>query len=59
MCDEIYSDFENLLYYTQIRWLSKGKVVKLVFSLKDKIICLREQNMTELSMKWEEYKFIL
>ena len=52
MCEEINSDFDNLLYYTQIRWLSKGKVIKRVYSLKDTIsICLREQNIIELSMK--------
>ena len=56
MCEEMNSDFDNLLYYTQIRWLSKGKVVKRVYSLNDDIIiCLREQNMIELEMQWEEH----
>ena len=33
MCEEMDSDFDNLLYYTQIRWLSKCKVVNRVYSL--------------------------
>ena len=51
MCEEIDSDFENFLYYTQIRWLSKGKVIKRVYSFKDKVIICREQNIIELAMK--------
>ena len=54
------SDFEKLLYYTHTRWLSKGKVVKRVYSLKDDIVMyLQEQNIIELAMKWEEHKFML
>ena len=60
------SDFDNLFYYTQVRWLSKGKFVKRVYSLrilyfsKDVIIIfLREQHMIELAIKWDNNKFIL
>ena len=60
MSEEMDSDIDNFLYNTQILWLSKVKVVKRVYSLKDDIIiCLREQNMIELTMQWEEYIFIL
>ena len=52
MCEEMDSDFDNLLYYSKIRWLSKGKVIKRVYSLNyNIIICIREQNMIELAMK--------
>ena len=55
MCEEIDSNVDNLLYYTQVRWLSKDKVVKRVYSLNDEIIiCLREQNMIKLAIKWEK-----
>ena len=30
MCEEMDSDFDILLYYTHIQWLSKGKVVEFI-----------------------------
>ena len=56
ICEDMESDIDNLLYYAQLRMLSKGKVVKIIYSL---IICLREQNMIELVMKWEEHQLVL
>ena len=34
MCEEMDSDFDNCLYYTQVRWMSKGRVLKREYSLK-------------------------
>ena len=31
------ADFEDVLYYCEIRWLSRGKVLKRIFELKDEI----------------------
>ena len=58
MCEEMESDFDNFLYYTQIKSYQKVEL-KRVYFLKDEIIiCLREQNMIELGMQWEEHKYI-
>ena len=61
MCEKMNIDIGNLLYYTHVRWLSKGKVLNIDYSHKDYyllyidiIIFLREQNIIELTMKWEE-----
>ena len=59
MCEEMDSDFDNFLYYTQVRWMSKCRVLKREYSLKDEIIiCLQEQHIIKLTMKWEVHKGI-
>lgn len=37
LCKDMDSDHEVLLFYTAVRWLSKGNVVNRVFELKDEI----------------------
>ncbi|KAG6934017.1 zinc finger BED-type containing 5 [Chelydra serpentina] len=37
LCNEIRSDHENLLYHTEVRWLSRGKVLHKVVKLKDEL----------------------
>jgi hypothetical protein len=36
-CKDMNSDHEALLFYTAVRWLSKGNVVERVFELKDEL----------------------
>ena len=36
-CADLRSEHLNLIYYTKVRWLSKGKVVARVFKLREEL----------------------
>lgn len=38
LCEAMDSDYKTLLYHTEVRWLSKGKVLNRVISLRNEII---------------------
>nr|DBA21478.1 TPA: hypothetical protein GDO54_018105 [Pyxicephalus adspersus] len=46
MCEAVKADYGNLLYHIEVRWLSRGNVLKLVFALRHKIVSfLRERGL--------------
>ena len=36
-CKENNTDFKNLLFHKEVRWLSKGKSLNIVFKLRNKM----------------------
>ena len=45
LCNELGADYNNLLFYCNARWFSKGKVLLRVYELRNKIfIFLKEEN---------------
>ncbi|CAH1102132.1 unnamed protein product [Psylliodes chrysocephalus] len=57
MCREMGSEYENLLLHTEVRWLSRGKILRRVFDLKDEIrifLLEREPKLAEyfLNENW-------
>ncbi len=46
LCLEMGSEYQNLLLHTEVRWLSRGRVLMRVFEMKSEIIeFLSEQNL--------------
>ncbi|XP_047127707.1 protein FAM200C-like [Hydra vulgaris] len=44
LCQEMGSDHEVLLYYTEVRWLSRGQILKRLFELRVEVsIFLKDQ----------------
>ena len=49
LCQEIDSDHENLLFYTEVRWLSRGNMLSRVSSLKNQLLEFFERDGKEKS----------
>ena len=52
LCDSMDSDYKCLLYHAEVRWLSKGKVLKRLVHLKNEVISF-------LDDKGADYEFSL
>ena len=59
LCNEMGSEFEVLLYYYNVWWLSRGKVLSRVFSLRvESAVFLREHQHCHADC-FENSEFIL
>ena len=55
LCKDMNADHEVLLFYTAVRWLSKGNVVNRVFEMKDEIkLFLEIQEKKDLLVHFED-----
>ena len=58
LCDELGTEHNNLLFYCNARWLSKGKVLLRVYELRNEIaIFLKEENHA-LATTFEDEVFL-
>ena len=58
LCEDLNSEHKQLLYYTKVRWLSRGNLVAGVFELRDEIKIFLETAKPELAVHFENVKFL-
>ena len=59
LCKESDSAFQNLLLYTHVIWLSKGKVLKSVFLLRKEIQEFLRERKAELHNNFSDNSFLI
>ena len=59
LCNEMGSGFEVLLYHSNIRWLSRGKVLNRVFAMRVELALFLRDHQNSHSECFENSEFIL
>ena len=50
LCESMESNYKCLLYHTEVRWLSKGKVLSRFIAMKDEIVTFFKTQQTEFQV---------
>ena len=53
LCKDLNSEHKQLLYYTKVRWLSRGNLIAIVFELRDEKKIFLEIAKPELAVHFE------
>ena len=57
LCEDLNSNHTCLLYYTEVRWLSRGNATKRLFELRDELLKLFKAKKSQFSKRPGEQKF--
>ena len=58
LCDEMGSEDQSLLFYTTVRWLSRGKVLARLFEFQSEVKQLLKENKHALYKHLEDDRWI-
>ena len=58
-CEEMGSEYQVLLFHTEVRWLSRGKILTRMAELKDEIAIFLREYQSNFADKFEDEVFIL
>jgi hypothetical protein len=59
LCVDMEANYTSLLYYCEVRWLSRAKVIQRVFELKEEIATFLEGNHHEEAHLWTNDNFLV
>ena len=57
-CNEMGQSYEVLLYHTEVRWLSRGRVVSRVLELREPIKCFLIEKKSDLAAKFSNTEWL-
>ncbi len=57
-CDGMGSEHTELLLYTEVHWLSRGKVLNRLFELQNEVCCFLSDNASLLATLFEDNNWI-
>jgi hypothetical protein len=58
LCDEKGSDHQNLLFHSEVRWLSRGKVLKRLYELRKEVELFVIDKKSDLSHYFQDNKWL-
>lgn len=58
LCDETDADFRRLLFYSKVRWLSKGKVLHRVVALRGELHTFLSENNHQLASRFADKMWV-
>ncbi|XP_042896432.1 protein FAM200A-like [Parasteatoda tepidariorum] len=59
LCEDLRANYTSLLYYCEVRWLSREKVIQRVLELKEEIAMFLEENHIEDGNMFRDDNFIV
>ncbi|XP_068214456.1 protein FAM200C-like [Palaemon carinicauda] len=58
LCEEVYQEHTVLLYHTEVRWMSRGRVLSRVFDLRGEIHHFLHERVQELPIHFNDPSFV-
>ena len=59
LCKDMQSELEALLYHTNVRWLSKGNMLKRLYELREEVILFLDSRNKDLCNRFRSERFQL